>query len=144
MGGFGSGRVAQPALTHLANGTFRASRHLNPLALQAAGEPTKPRGLNKDESWMWDQVVTAWKGANILASLDTAICRACCEQWGLYCASLKIAKTDPVDKDARIAVTSYYRAWELAARKLGLNPVDRGRLKPTPQDKPTIKSRDRA
>jgi P27 family predicted phage terminase small subunit len=40
-----------------------------------------------------------------------------------------VAKSDPTDKNARIAVTSYFAAWSKAANDLGLTPASRAKLR---------------
>jgi P27 family predicted phage terminase small subunit len=127
-GTFRSGRPGKSAEQHKAQGTYRASRHAKNTGLPIDGEPKKPRGLSKDERWLWDQVMQAYAGKNVLVELDTALLQSAAELWSLYRASLKEAKKNPCDKICRVAVISYWATFERAASRLGLDPAARARL----------------
>ena len=93
------------------------------------GLPEKPAELTGDAGDLWDLILGEYAEAGPVKRLDGAALRACCELWALYRKAVKSAEADPIDKDTRIAVTSYYAAWERAAAKLGINPVDRRRVR---------------
>ena len=78
-----------------------------------------------------------------IALLDAAAVQGVCEMWSLYRKTLKIVNDDPIDKDARIAVTSYWQAFITAAARLGMTPTDRlklaGTVKPDEPNNPLLK-----
>ena len=111
------------------HGTFRPSRHGHrELEPETDGEPQKPEGMNADAEWLWELTIRSYAASGALKELDTAALESCCDLWGKYKAASRAADADPVDKDSRIAVTAYYAAWEKAASKIGLNPIDRRRM----------------
>lgn len=105
-----------------------------PRAKAAAGTPVKPDGLSNVEDSLWD-FLSPLLGADAGKS-DSIALQALCEFWGLYRDAVEIAKEHPLDKDARIAVTSYWSAFERLAAKFGLTPTDRQRLDKSPPDEP--------
>jgi phage terminase small subunit len=121
-----SGRPRKSVEFKKAAGTYRQDRDGDELPVD--GEPIRPRGLTKDERWLWDSVVLAYRGTGVLATIDTAALLSACELWSLYRSALAIVKLDPTDKEARIAVISYWTSFERAASRLGLNPSDRARM----------------
>ncbi|MGD0655111.1 MAG: P27 family phage terminase small subunit [Thermoguttaceae bacterium] len=123
-----SGRLRKPDELHKLTGTFRPDRHGKNNSLQVEVEPTKPRGMTKDEKWLWDSVIESLGGKGVLARIDTALLLSACELWGLYREALKAAKKNPVDKDARIAAVSYWQNFERAASRFGMDPASRARL----------------
>ncbi len=78
---------------------------------------------------MWDSHVRALEEMGVATPTDAAILQSMCELWGLYRMAYELAESMPIDKDARIAVTTYWAKFEAAAARCGLNPSDRGRLK---------------
>lgn len=92
------------------------------------GSPKKPKGMSYQEKWLWDLVVASWMG-----EVDSAQLRQLCTLWDLLHSSLKAAKADPIDKDARLAVSQYAAAFDRLAAKFGLNPADRARLNVEPE-----------
>lgn len=124
------GRHPKPTAELKLHGTYRPSRHggrASDLALE--GLPEKPEGLKPDAEWLWDMVMAEYANAGPLKRIDTAAVFAACDLWSKYRAASKLADTNPVDKETRIAVTAYYAAWEKAAAKIGINPVDRRRVR---------------
>jgi len=136
MGGFGSGPRRKALAVHIADGTLRPDRQtLDMASIGDLGEPTKPRGLDKDASAMWDRIIKGHKGKGTLATLDTEFIQAACEAWSLYRKALKEAKVSPCEKAVTNAVKSYLGMWEAMARRLGLNPVDRVKIHPVSKGK---------
>ena len=103
-------------------GNLHSGRPKSPAALAAAavpmpGEPAMPKGMVKEEKWLWNLVVDSFRNAGILAAIDAALLRSACELWNLYRKSFKLAKKFPTDKDTRIAVTSYWAKFETASSR---------------------------
>jgi P27 family predicted phage terminase small subunit len=121
-------RPRKPTAIHRMHGTYRADRHGSREVGRPAGAPIRPRHLVGEALKFWQRVVPPLKGAGVVGSIDTAILTACCDLWGLYRAAVAKAAADPIDKDARIAATSYFAAWQRAAATLGLSPGDRAKL----------------
>jgi len=117
---------------------FRPGRHADRIdEPKFDGEPHKPEGLDPVASNFWDVVVPQLISRRVVTSIDSAALVALCRLWSLFDASATAAQANPTDKAARFATTAYYAAWERAASKLGLNPIDRARLSVPPDDKPT-------
>lgn len=92
--------------------------------------PAKPSFMSGEASQLWDSLIE--QVSHRLKPEDMPLLQSACELWGLYRASYDEAVLDPTDKDARIAVTSYWAKFEQAAARFGLNPADRQRLKTPP------------
>lgn len=125
----GRGRPRQPNSRRVGRGDYGS---LPPVA---TGLPPCPMELDDIAGGLWKEVAENAPKLGI-ALLDAAAVQGVCELWSLYRRSLKIANDDPVDKDARIAVTSYWQAFITAAARLGMTPTDRLKLAGT------IKSND--
>lgn len=112
------------------HGGFRKDRHSDrENEPQVGGLPEKPKGLCADAAWFWDLVMSEYRESGPVRRLDTGALWAACDLWSKYRAASRLAENDPIEKNIRIAVTAYYAAWERAAAKLGLNPVDRRRVR---------------
>lgn len=127
------------------HGQFRSDRHGDRLnEPTVVGRPEMPDWLAEDAVWLWELVVNEYADSGPIARLDTAALAAACDLWSLYRKASEKAERQPLEKDYRIAVTSYYAAWERAAAKLGLNPVDRRRLRVESENKSSgIRARTR-
>ena len=109
------------------------------------GLPEKPISIQGEAEWLWDLVLEEYASAGPLKRIDTAAVLACCDLWSKYRAVSQLADSDPADKDMRIAVTAYYAAWERAAAKIGINPVDRRRVRTEREEKKSgLRTRVRA
>ena len=128
-GNSNSGRYRKSAAQLRLHGTFKAAQH-GERAVESvvSGAPEKPSGLTDEQGWMWDNAVEELARIGVAKRIDTAHLIAMCQLWGLYCKAIIAAIKDPIDKDARIAVTSYFAAWQAAAGKCGLSPADRAKL----------------
>ncbi len=145
-GGAMKGRHPKSVAELKLHGTFRPGKHGDRLAEPAVeGLPEKPVGLKPDAEWLWDLVLAEYANAGPLKRIDTAAVMAACDLWSKYRAASKLADANPVDKETRIAVTAYYAAWERAASKIGINPVDRRRVRTEGEPKKAgLRSRVRA
>ena len=123
-----SGRRRTPTAMLMATGGYRPDRHADRKGPAVEGVPAKPRGLSKAAASLWDLIVPEMIETGIVKSLDTASLTALCEMWGFYRQSVEVAKEDPISKDARIAVTSYFAAFERMASRFGMTPDARERL----------------
>lgn len=127
-----SGRPRKPTELHVAEGTYRADRHGAKRAEaqeeQAAAAIRRPSGMTRDEAWLWDLVVTELVRRRVVKEIDAPLLQSMCELWGLYRKAYRAAKKWPLDRDARIAINTYWRAFEVAASRFGLNASDRARL----------------
>jgi phage terminase small subunit len=145
MGGPGSGRRPRPVKEHILAGTFRKDRHGPDLAsVDDLGEPTRPQGLSPAARALWDLVARCFSGREVLTELDAAELRAGCEVWSLYRGALKVAQKDPTNARACKAVVAYLARFEAFAKRFGLNPVDRARIRVAEKAKPTVTTRRRA
>ncbi len=121
------GSKPKPKEAHILAGTFRADRHDGEPV--AEGVPVRPPDMKGEAKALWDSITPQLVANGTAKNLDTSALVACCELWGLYRAAYAVASAAPADKDARIALTAYYAAWERAATRLGLSPADRARLR---------------
>lgn len=128
----------------LAQGTYRASDSGDPDEKpDAQGVPEKPDFGNPHAAELWDEIAEELVAMNVARRIDAAMLRSMCEMWGLYRTSYGIAESDPTDKDARIAVATYWAKFEQAAARFGLNPSDRGRLRVETTKQEGIQARKR-
>jgi phage terminase small subunit len=105
--------------------------------------PEKPVFSSPDASQLWDDVAESLYAKGALTIVDLALLKSTCQLYGLYCRCLPIAEADPIDKDARIAVTSYWAKFEQGCARFGMNPSDRQKLKERKSVKPVIAARQR-
>lgn len=126
-------RNAIPTSELKLHGNFRKARHANRAdTLPLAGEPVKPDGMTEPAAKLWQQVVDAYKGRNVLAEVDTAALAMLCDMQTLYLAALAEAKQNPTDKVIRVAVVSYGVAVERLMTKFGMTPSSRASMKTPP------------
>ena len=118
----------------IASGTYRADKSgaLDEKPV-IEGHIATPEFLNPHAAELWDTHVVPLIEAEAIKPTDVAMAKSMCQMWGLYCESFELANLEPTDKDARIAVTSYWTKFEAAASRFGMNPSDRSRLR---TDKP--------
>lgn len=139
-----SGRRPKPRVLHIAEGTHRDDRHgAVGDSFDAEGAPEKPEFSNPWAAQLWEQEVSDLINRGIAKKLDRAMLQSMCELWGLYRHSLSIAEDNPIDKDARIAVATYWAKFEQAAARFGMNASDRSRLKIEKPKTPLIQQRKR-
>ncbi len=111
------------------HGTYREDRHATRGDQQAPAAPlTKPKGLSATASQLWDQIVREYQARNLLGEIDQAVLQSCCEMWSFYRAAAKRAAKEPTNKDARLAVTQYFAAFNRAALQFGLTPAARANM----------------
>lgn len=118
----------------IAQGTYRADKSgaLDEKPL-IDGEVSAPEFRNPHAAELWESHVEPLIEVGVVKPTDVAMAKSMCQMWGLYCESFELAALAPADKDARIAVTSYWTKFEAAAARFGMNPSDRSRLR---TDKP--------
>lgn len=111
-------------------GTLRPSRHgKEDTSPQIEGKPEKPEWITGDAGTLWELITTSYGDAGPLTRLDSAILALACDMWAKYRAASAAAESGPTDKVLRSAVIAYASSFEKLAGRLGLNPVDRRRLK---------------
>ncbi len=124
------GRPATPSAVRIAAGTNRKHRHGKPEEAYDPFElPIKPHFHSVVASELWDEAVIPLIEAGVAKAVDSSLLVSMCELWGLYRHAFEIASQDPIDKDARIAVATYWGKFETAASRCGIGPTDRARLK---------------
>ncbi len=129
------------------HGTYRDDRHAKRGDQTPPANPlTKPKGMSAAASKLWDQVVREHEARNLLGEIDQAALQSCCELWGFYRAAVARANKEPTNKEARIAVTSYWAAFNRAAVQFGLSPTARANLEieKKPTDTPAAFARKRS
>lgn len=125
-----AGRPRKSDELKIAKGTYREDRSgVLDLKPDLSGDIDKPEFVNAHASDMWDNEVAKLIDSGVIKPTDIAMARSMCQMWGLYCDCYAAAESNPVDKDTRIAVCSYWSKFEQAAARFGMNPSDRGRLR---------------
>lgn len=76
------GRPRKSEGLHRQDGTYRPDRHEGRLVVND-GRPSKPRGMNKNESWMWD-TITKGLPKECFAKMDVAALRIACKCWDVW------------------------------------------------------------
>lgn len=125
------GPKQKPAELLRLHGSWRAKQRGNgarSMADLATGKPQKPTDLDPIASNFWDEIVPKLVRLGLARRVDAPSLQALAEIWSLYRRSVAIANANPIDKDARIAVTSYKTAFDSLASKFGLTPRDRERM----------------
>ena len=144
MRGENGGRPAKHTDDLKLVGAFRSDRHGDrENAPKAIGAPRKPAWTESDEaSALWDRLVPGLAERGLVGQDDEAFLQAMCEVWGLYREAYELAQVDATDKDARIAYLGYFAAFQQAASKCGLTPMDRQKLR-SPEKKEQNKGKAR-
>jgi P27 family predicted phage terminase small subunit len=121
------GRPRKPARQKALEGNpgKRASSGAEP---KFDGRPVKPKKLGKDAAEFWDTVVDRLAKAGVAKEIDTHSLTLLAEVWGHLRAAHRILLGDPLDKNARIAYTSYLAKWGEIAGRFGLDPSSRSRM----------------
>lgn len=130
------GRSGRPRVIHLDDGDVLQLPALDSL-------PEKPVFTSGAASQLWDDVAETLYEEKKLTLVDLALLQSTCELWGLYRSAFQCAVNDPIDKDARIAVTAYWAKFEQGAARFGMNPSDRQKIRANKQAKPAIPARQR-
>ncbi len=105
--------------------------------------PEKPMFASEAASQLWDDVAETLYEEKKLTLVDLALLQSTCELWGLYRDSFQCAVANPIDKDARIAVTAYWAKFEQGAARFGMNPSDRQKIRANKPVKSVIPARQR-
>ena len=108
-------------------GTFRSGRHPKLTVTGPKTRPVKPSGLRQDASEFWDASISECEH---LSEQDTALCVLACDLYVLLQDTMEAAKSDPVDRETRIAAVSYAERFGRAVAQLGIDPIGRMRIKP--------------
>jgi len=127
--GRSGGSSAIPMSVKLANGTWKKKDGDPATAVMATGVPTKPEFKNEHADKLWDDTVEILISLDLATAIDTPLLRSLCEMWGLYRDAYDVAVVDPIAREARIAVVTYWAKFESAAARFGMNPSDRSRLR---------------
>jgi phage terminase small subunit len=144
-GNSNSGRKRKDLGLHLADGTYRPSRHgplgdATPTAPSRRPLPERPRAFGPAEREEWKRLTEL----EHLGAINYALLVAACEMWGLYRASYLIARETPTDKEVRCAVTNYYAQYRTAVITLGATPREQAKLGLiTKTQQPAVASRKR-
>lgn len=137
------GQPPTPSAVRIASGTNRKHRHGDPSeAFDPAELPTKPHFASVDAEALWDSSVVPLIDAGVAKAVDQPLLQSMCELYGLYRSSFEIAVQDPIDKDARIAVATYWGKFETAASRCGIGPTDRARLRIETGSTPKVERAD--
>jgi phage terminase small subunit len=118
---------------HKLRGSFRRDRHANAADVSADGAPEMPRGLDRHAKTLWKFLAgEAGFLVGVARRRDTPALTLLCRTWSLLCRSLDAANEDPLDKNTRVAVTSYSVRVEALFARFGLTPSDRAKLRVEP------------
>jgi len=114
-------------LGDLAPGSYRPSRH-GPLPPEPGGAPTKPKGLSKVGSSLWDLVIAT--RPNVRESDGPAL-QLVCLWWERCVAGLGKAKKAAPNQASQLATAAAIATdkWLALAARFGLTPVDRTKLR---------------
>jgi len=148
MGGLRSGRTPKSPSAHRLEATGRrrgAASSKSPPAPLAAAMPERPAGLDSDAAWLWDFLLADPAFAANVNRWDTPLLTTLCRVWSLVCRAQTEAAKQPLDRDARIALTQYVSTFDSLAARFGLSPSDRQRMRieTAKPDQPGIKARKR-
>lgn len=124
-----AGRPRKPVNELKLHGGYRPDRHGDRSDPECVGVPVKPPDMDQEAEWLWDFVVDELTANGTLKRVDTPALMCVCDLWAKYRKVSKAADGDPGDKDLRCSLTAYYGAYQTAASKIGLSPVDRTRVK---------------
>ncbi len=127
-------------------GTYRKDRDRSLNAPQFPPGATRPRWLTaKAAKAEWDRVVPLLEAAGLLTELDQSLLASYCQNWSNYLtAESEIVKhgqvvyvtattktgnmTKPLVNPAIRNASIFHKAFIASATKLGLTPLDRGRI----------------
>jgi len=120
------GRPPKPQQIKTLEGN-RARREIPP-EVPADGLPELPAVLNEIATEHWVKVTSEIDGWGIAKRVDSHALEQMCRYWALWQAAMSVAERDPIDKDARLAVSTYSECWRKFAIEFGLTPVARAKL----------------
>ena len=138
------GRPPKPTALHVLHGTYRKDRHGGTAPAIAGGVVRMPHGLTGEAKAFWQRIITPLVHAGVVTAIDVPAATMLCEAWGLYRAAAALAANNPLDADARCAMSTYQGMFDKLAARFGLTPVDRQRLKIEPTATVGIMKRDRS
>lgn len=98
------------------------------------GEPSRPDDLSPDAAEFWDSVVARLTRAGVAKEIDTHALRLLAEVWGHLRQAHRLLLSEPCDKNARIAYTTYFAKWAELAARFGLDPSSRSKLSVVPEE----------
>jgi phage terminase small subunit len=84
--------------------------------------------LSGDAAVFWDQVAAWLVEHGQCQRIDAFALESMCRLWACTRAALIAAELSPLDKDIRIAATSYAQRFESISARFGMTPVDRARM----------------
>jgi phage terminase small subunit len=140
-----AGRPPKPTADLKLHGGFRADRHGDRVDVaMPSGLPPKPDGLDPAAGEHWDRIVDHIGKTGVLAEIDAEEVEKAARYWSLWRRSISSCEADVTDKDARLNAVAFGQEWSKSASKLGLNPIDRARLRAPKKAEQGVMSRKRA
>ena len=124
------GRPRKPTAQLKLSGTYRADRHGNRVDdTVAAGKPLKPTWLKGDASAAWEAMVGSL-AAGVLTYADSMLLAGAARWWASwrkYDGVLQAGEADGYKAMMMAAIA--WKNFEKCAAKLGLNPIDRAKMR---------------
>ncbi len=127
-------RPRKPTKTLKLHGGLRKDRHSSRSdEPKPTGKVVKPKGMSKDATAHWDQVVPGLLNTGVATSADVSALVRMCEWWaeGEKCRRSKSWK--PMARVQAFAVA--HKQWRDLASRFGLTPSDRANLTVKDKDK---------
>lgn len=116
------GRPRKSVGVHKQNGTFIPCRHEDRLA-ESPGKLVRPRGLDKNERWLWDKVV-AGLPKECFGVIDEVALRQACRMY----AKLETLKDVETPREWNVYLNTLKQMQQILCR-FGWTPADRANLK---------------
>lgn len=130
--------MARPRKTlahHKAAGTYEPGRHGEWTDDSVAnGKPKKPTWLKGDAATAWKLIVESMH-PDVLKRVDTLLLSAACKWWARW-REYDRQLDDPEYDTYKVMVQAgvCWKSFDKALSKLGLSPVDRSKLRISPQE----------
>lgn len=122
------GRHKKSVEQHHADGTYRPDRHSHRNEPRADGVPERPDHLSPAAVEYWEREVPRLIANGTAKAQDSAALAAMAEAYAMYVRIWVAVQEDPIDKNTRMACTTWFDRWFALAKDFGLTPLARMKL----------------
>ena len=130
-----SGRRGKLTSQHIAEGTYRTTRHATRGDLVFESSSPKPMmPLSDKEKELWD-IVVGGIPSHVMHEIDSPTLTMMVTLWSQWQKLWELWKDDPLDKDLRKAVLDTGAQATRLFSQFGMSPADRTRIKAAKENK---------
>ncbi len=137
----------KPTELHVLEGTYRKDHHGDPHSVPASGEPEPPTTLSAEERAYWDHIVPILLGMGVAKKADTDEIVKMCRWWVEWnkamdhLSNMRASRKGYGTAVRTAAVAS--DAYDRVAKRFGLTPCDRAKIRTGVAQASKIRTRPR-